>query len=111
MKFMEWMVSFIVVVVVQDKTEKEILLIIIHHQGHSLGLWCQWAPNKEGTAIGWDGNEKFYDYIEWIKYLIEKILKPNGYVLNGNVHWQGEDEGDRGVIEIINNKVNTAQII
>src|SRR4051812_17179568 len=24
------------------------------------GLWCQWIPNEAGTAIEWDGGEKFY---------------------------------------------------
>jgi hypothetical protein len=29
------------------------------------GLWCQWIPNEDGTAICWDGGEKFYNSIEW----------------------------------------------
>src|SRR5574337_684850 len=24
------------------------------------GLWCQWRPTDDGTAIEWDGGEKFY---------------------------------------------------
>ena len=28
------------------------------------GLWCQWVPTDEGTAIQWNGAEKFYGYIE-----------------------------------------------
>src|SRR5436190_22386239 len=23
------------------------------------GLWCQWIPNEDGTAIEWNGTEKF----------------------------------------------------
>lgn len=71
------------------------------------GLWCQWTPNEDGTAIEWDGGEKFYNYVEWIKYLIEKILAPRGYVLNGEVNWYGEDSYDVGVICIKDNVVTT----
>src|SRR5258708_1195066 len=24
--------------------------------------WCQWISNEEGTALQWDGEEKFYTY-------------------------------------------------
>jgi len=69
------------------------------------GLWCQWVPNKDGTAIEWDGNEKFYFYIEWIEYLVENYLAPWGYVLNGEVIWTGEEPSDIGKINIIDNKI------
>lgn len=71
------------------------------------GLWCQWIPNEDGTAIVWDGGEKFYDYVEWIEYIIKNFLAPKGYVLNGDVQWQGEDAGDVGVISIKDNVVRT----
>lgn len=69
------------------------------------GLWCQWIPTEDGNHIEWDGGEKFYNYVEWIKYLIEKILEPRGYKLNGTVEWQGEDSDDFGKIVIENNVV------
>jgi hypothetical protein len=77
------------------------------------GLWCGWIPNEIGTAIEWDGGEKFYEYIDWIKYLIEHFLKPWGYVLNGEVTWLGEDADDRGIIVIENNivKIKVAKIV
>lgn len=71
------------------------------------GLWCQWTPTEDGTAIEWDQGEKFYDYVEWLEYLIEHFLKPWGYVLNGAVDWQGEERGDIGRILIVNNAVST----
>lgn len=71
------------------------------------GLWCHWVPNKQGTAIEWDGGEKFYYYVEWIKYLIEHFLKLWGYIINGEVEWQGEDIGDSANIAIIDNVVAT----
>lgn len=73
------------------------------------GLWCQWVPVQDatgGSRIEWDGGEKFYNYEEWLKYLVKHFLKPWGYELNGEVHWQGEDGDDRGVIYAKNNKVD-----
>ena len=69
------------------------------------GLWCQWIPNDDGTAIEWDGGEKFYDYVDWIKYLIAHFLTPWGYAVNGEVTWTGEDRDDLGQILIQNNAV------
>lgn len=71
------------------------------------GLWCQWVPTDEGDAIIWDGGEKFYNYVEWIEYIADKILKPRGYSLSGEVRWTGEEFGDAGIIKIIDNKVKT----
>lgn len=74
------------------------------------GLWCQWNPrtDPEGSSfIEWDGSEKFYNYVEWIEYLIENFLKPWGYTVNGTVEWQGEESDDRGRIVITDNIVKT----
>jgi len=77
------------------------------------GLWCQWEPDEAGTSISWNGAEKFYAYVEWIEYLIDKILAPAGYKLKGEVLWIGEDPDDRGKIIIKNNvvKTKTAHIV
>jgi hypothetical protein len=66
-------------------------------------LWCQWIPTGDGLEIEWDGGEKFYNYTEWIYYIINKILKPNGYTLNGSVRWRGEEFDDDGVMEVRDN--------
>ena len=71
-------------------------------------LWCQWTPSEDGTAIEWDGGEKFYAYSEWLFYIINKILAPNGYTLNGTVIWQGEETGDVGKIHVVDNVVTVA---
>jgi len=68
-------------------------------------LWCGWVPNEEGTAIIWDGGEKFYEYIDWIEYLIKNFIKPWGYSLSGEIEWQGEERNDLGKIQISNNSV------
>lgn len=67
------------------------------------GLWCQWVPNNEGTAIEWDGGEKFYEYAEWLEYIIEHFLKRWGYTANGSIEWRGEDSGDMGKLAVFNN--------
>src|SRR5216117_2712686 len=28
------------------------------------GLWCKWIPTADKLGIEWDGEEKFYNYIE-----------------------------------------------
>jgi uncharacterized protein (TIGR02996 family) len=69
------------------------------------GLWCRWQPSEDGTAIVWNGAEKFYYYVEWLEYLIKHFLAPWGYILNGEMKWQGEDEEDQGTIVVKNNRV------
>lgn len=69
------------------------------------GLWCQWMIQEDHQTIEWDGNEKFYSYTEWIRYLIDKVLAPNGYVVNGEVNWRGEEFSDIGTIVVTDNKV------
>jgi hypothetical protein len=71
------------------------------------GLWCQWIPTEDGRGIEWNQGEKFYEYVEWLKYLIAHFLKPWGYVLSGRVTWQGEEHGDHGTIIVENNEVRT----
>ena len=69
-------------------------------------LWLQWVVNDDRQTIEWDYGEKFYDYVEWIEYLIDKIYEPRGYKINGVVFWEGEDGiSDTGKIEIKNNEV------
>ena len=72
-------------------------------------LWCQWQPTEDRMSIIWDGGEKFYEYVDWIKYIINRVLDPKGYVLNGEVWWDGEDQSDTGLISNTDNKVNIKQ--
>lgn len=94
------------------------------------GLWCQWVPATDGSAIVWDEGEKFYSPAEWMAYLIEEFLKPGAtvkqlraantndpvlagvpefadHVLNGIIDAQGEDPGDRWRLVVENNAVRT----
>lgn len=67
------------------------------------GLWLQWTPTEDGTAIEWDGGEKFYGYVAWLKFLLKHFLIPWGYILNGRVMWQGDDPDDYGTIIVEQN--------
>jgi hypothetical protein len=70
------------------------------------GIWCQWIPSEDGWFIQWDEGEKFYDYVEWLQWLIVNFFQPNGYILNGKIKWNGEEQGDVGVIIVKNNLVS-----
>lgn len=72
-------------------------------------LWLQWTPNEDRSALEGDTGEKFYCYVEWLEYIIEKLLKgkfkDKGYVLNGKVEWRGESWGDTGTIKVKENVI------
>lgn len=85
------------------------------------GLWCQWEPTEDGTAIVWDGREKFYNAPEWLKYLIDHFLKPGAeasrtsdpqfddftfdHIVNGEVSAQGEDPDDHWALISSGNRI------
>lgn len=69
------------------------------------GLWCQWTVTDDGTQLEWDGGEKFYEYVAWLKYLITHFFELWGAKINGEIFWQGEESDDMGKIEVINNTV------
>lgn len=69
------------------------------------GLWCQWEVTENGKYLKWDGGEKFYDYIEWLRYIQDNMLKPWGSSLEGTIKWKGEDSSDRGAILAIDGEI------
>lgn len=79
-------------------------IIDYNSSGIQPGLWCQWIITDE-SELEWDGGEKFYNYIEWLEYLIENFFEPLGYKLNGVISWEGEETGDVGEIIVEDNKV------
>ena len=68
------------------------------------GLWCQWMIEED--MLMWDGGEKFDEYEEWLNYLIKNFFEPLGYVLNGDIEWQGEEYDDFGVIHVVDNFID-----
>lgn len=75
------------------------------------GYWCQWEPTEDKMHIEWDGTEKFYNYIEWLNFIVKHFIEPWGYVLNGSVKWQGEDRKDVGKIKVFDNVVSTLDFL
>jgi hypothetical protein len=73
------------------------------------GLWCQWIPTDDLRGIQWDENEKFYDYVEWLQYIVKNFLIPWGYTLNGEVEWSGEEREDIGKIVVVNNDITVKE--
>lgn len=69
------------------------------------GVWCDLQISKDGKYLEWNGNEKTYELPSWIDYLIEFVFKPNGYILNGDLEFQCEDEEYQGMVSVKNNNV------
>ncbi len=80
------------------------------------GLWCHWVPIEDGSAIKWDGGEKFYNAATWMKYLIDHFIGDtplgrtelpflSGHICNGNLSAHGEDPDDRWKLIVENNQV------
>lgn len=80
-------------------------LIINYNEppGDCPGLWCDWIPSEDNLGIEWNGSEKFYNYVDWLNFILKNFLVPWGYNLTGYVRFQGEDESDKGYIRIKNN--------
>lgn len=87
-----------------------------------LSLWCGWTCTDDGTAIEWDGGEKFYSAAEWMKWLIEHILGNNplakpelpflqGHTLNGEIIAQDEDMDEKWKLIVDSNTVMTARAL
>jgi hypothetical protein len=64
---------------------------------------CGWVPNEDGTAIGWDGVEKFYAAEHWLAYLVKVFLKD--HKVTGVIEAEGEWPDDLWRIEMRDNRV------
>lgn len=72
------------------------------------GYRCQWEPSDDGSSLSWDGNEKFYNSVEWMTYLVT-ALGTKGYVCNGLIEAHGEEAGDIWRLSVVDNKVSAQQ--
>lgn len=86
------------------------------------GLWCNWVPTEAGDGIEWDGGEKFYDSVDWMRYLIDHFLRPGGHaqgqpgfenftfdhVVNGTIHAEGERRDDVWDLIVADNEVSSS---
>lgn len=85
------------------------------------GLWCDFKPTPDGTAIVWNGSEKTRYAKKWIEYIITRFLQPDAitktncmayfkdfqynHVCNGALFAFGESGKHRWKIVVKNNKV------
>src|ERR1700678_945306 len=54
-------------------------------------------------------DESRHGFRLWLKLVIEHYLAPRGYVLNGEVTWEGEDRDDSGTIFVKDNQVEAVE--
>lgn len=69
-----------------------------------IDAYFQWVPAASLQHIVWDGNEKFYKYIEQMEWLCN-WLRQHDILANGNLQWQGEENGDTGSLVVTANAV------
>lgn len=67
--------------------------------------WNKWIVGDDWQSVKWNGGEKFYGYIGWIRLLNANFLAPKRYRLDGTVRFQGEDAGDSGKIVATGGKI------
>ena len=73
-------------------------------QGEHPRSYMQWVPTQSLDHIVYDGNEKFDEYVDWMKWLVN-YLKGIGITADGEIDWSGEQAGDTGTIVVANSEV------
>ena len=82
-------------------------------------LWCDWQVCWEGECLTWDGTEKSYSMVPWLRYLIAHFLKPGArgeghpgfeeftfdHVVSGMVVGCRRDTKELFAVSITNNRV------
>lgn len=76
--------------------------------------WCDWRLEEDPAGnqhFVWNGSEKSYDMYEWMQFIYDKYLEPEGITLSGLVEAIGEDPTDRWAItfDAVNKKVKRLQ--
>ena len=66
--------------------------------------WCDWRADADGTAIRWNGGEKFYDGAAWMAWMIDRYV-PANHTVNGDINAEGEESGDRWLLKVTDRKV------
>jgi len=76
----------------------------IREFSYAPSFYCQWVFDDLACSVKWDGGEKFYEYVEWLRIVVD-AADDHDLVLNGKVRYQGERMEDAVTITIENNKV------
>ena len=88
------------------------------------GLWCPWTVCKDGCCLHWDGIEKPYDALAWLRYLIDEFLREGArsdvaekygltgnHVLDGMVVGERHETGELFAIEVTGNEVSRRTLV
>lgn len=59
--------------------------------------FCQWRLSADRSGIEWDGEEKFYGYVEHAQR-VASWFQDRGMAMTGRVAWHGESRKDHGVL-------------
>lgn len=73
----------------------------------SPGGYCQWEPTRDGSGLKWDGEEKFYEWENWLEFIVARLGR-HGRIVSGSVRWQGEVKSDRGTLSVVDGKAHRA---
>lgn len=82
-------------------------------------LWCDWEVCWEGDCLAWNGTEKSYSMVPWLRYLISHFLKPGGkaqgqpgfgdftfdHVVSGMVVGCRRDTKELFAVQVVDNRV------
>lgn len=66
---------------------------------------CDWELNDDDKTIGFNGSEKFYEYVPWMQYITDSLKQKFGIEVSGEVNYSGEDFEDHGILKIVDGKV------
>lgn len=66
--------------------------------------YMQWVPTETLDGIVWDGEEKFYEYQDLLRWLCGWLAE-KGVQVDGRVLWSGEDSSDVGELSVTANQV------
>lgn len=72
---------------------------------------CKWLIFDDGDQdkfyLKWDDSrEKFYDYVEWIRCLINMFFLGWKWNAKGKICWHGESKKDAGIICVSDNIIS-----
>ena len=48
-------------------------------------LYCHWKPSPDRMGLEFDKCGKAENLLEWLKFLIQYFIKPNGYLISGEI--------------------------
>ena len=69
-------------------------------------LCCWTVENSDMGLLVWDGEETFYQYVDWLVWLRDNFFNPRGYTfVIGEISWEGDEHEDRGRITVNNNRI------